>query len=324
MANRHGLGVLYRKELADHLNSMRFLILFFILAIVTVLSLNGAISTLASAAQSTDSSQSTATTTTFMFLQLFTTAGSNIYSFSTFLGLLGPIVGIMLGFDAINEEKAQGTLNRLAAQPIYRDTIINAKFLAGLTTIAIMILSLGGFVVGVGMIKTGLIPSSEEIARIVIYLVVAVIYIAIWLALAEFFSVVCKHAATAAIACVVVWLILVLFMGTLASAIAGSIYPSASQNSQLIIKSYQLQTNISRISPYYLFGEVQTMIMNPNIYSTNAVSLLMASQEGAVAGYLSLTQSVLQIWPHIVSMFAEVAACFAAAYITFMKQEIRA
>ena len=50
----------------------------------------------------------------------------------------------------------------------------------------------------------------------------------------------------------------------------------------------------------------------------------MASQEGAVAGYLSLTQSVLQIWPHIVSMFAEVVACFAAAYVTFMKQEIRA
>ena len=39
---------------------------------------------------------------------------------------LGPLFGIMLGFDAVNNEQSEGTLNRLAAQPIYRDTIINA------------------------------------------------------------------------------------------------------------------------------------------------------------------------------------------------------
>ena len=76
----------------------------------------------------------------FLFLKLFTTSGNSIYSFATFIAFLGPLVGITLGFDAINNERSQGTLNRLAAQPIYRDSIINAKFLAGATVIPVRLL----------------------------------------------------------------------------------------------------------------------------------------------------------------------------------------
>ena len=79
----------------------------------------------------------------FCFLKLFTTNGSGIYSFATFLNFLGPVFGIMLGFDAINNEQAQGTLNRLAAQPIYRDTIINAKFAASAAMIVLTVFSRG-------------------------------------------------------------------------------------------------------------------------------------------------------------------------------------
>ena len=42
----------------------------------------------------------------------------------SFIALLGPIVGLALGFDAVNSERSNGTLNRLVSQPIYRDAII--------------------------------------------------------------------------------------------------------------------------------------------------------------------------------------------------------
>ncbi len=63
--------------------------------------------------------------------------------------------------------------------------------------------------------------------------------------------------------------------------------------------------------------------MNPNVRSTNLVSILQSS-DSAIASYLSLGQSLLQIVPHIVVMFAEMIFFFAAAYISFMRKEIRA
>mgnify|MGYP004579184755 FL=1 len=320
--NRHGMYILFRKELSDHLHSVRFQILFVMLAVVSFISLYGSIQTLGQAAQQTSDGQTAVSE--YLFLLLFTTSGSSIYSFATFIGFLGPIIGIMLGFDAINEELAQGTLNRLAAQPIYRDTIINAKFLAGAAAVLITIFSIGGLMAGIGLITTGLVPTGEQVARFVIFLLMAVLYISMWMAVAEFFSVVCRHAATAALACIAIWLFLTMFQSLVASGIAGMIYPTSGYAGQMnVLKNYQLQTALCRISPYYLFSEITSIIMNPNVHSTNIVSILQ-NQQGAIASYLTLGQSLLQIWPHIVVMIALTAAAFAAAYIAFMRKEIRA
>lgn len=89
----------------------------------------------------------------------------------SFIALLGPIVGLALGFDAVNSERANGTLNRLVAQPIYRDSIIIGKFLAGTAVIAIVIFSMGIALGAVGMAATGLVPDTEEVLRILIFLI---------------------------------------------------------------------------------------------------------------------------------------------------------
>ena len=109
--------------------------------LVTTASLIGAVSNLSDAVS--ESSE-------FIFLKLFTTSSSSIYSFATFIAFLGPLVGITLGFDSVNNERSQGTLNRLAAQPIYRDSIINAKFLAGASAIAVIVIVLGLYISGAG------------------------------------------------------------------------------------------------------------------------------------------------------------------------------
>ena len=109
-------------------------------------------------------------------------------------------MGITLGFDAVGSERSQGTLNRLAAQPIYRDSIINAKFLAGATVISLLVAALGLFLCGAGLLIIGVPPGPEEVLRILAFLVLSAVYISFWLALSIIFSVVCRHGATAALA----------------------------------------------------------------------------------------------------------------------------
>ena len=105
---------------------------------------------------------------TLIFLLLFTSTGK-LFSFVQFIGFFGPLIGIILGFDSINRERVSRTLSKLVSQPIYRDSIINAKFLAGVTTIAIVLVAIILIISGLGIRLIGVVPGAEEIWRLVIY-----------------------------------------------------------------------------------------------------------------------------------------------------------
>lgn len=309
-----GRNALVRKELADHLKSKRFLILLLLIGCTSFASLYGAISGLSDAIQS-DSN--------FIFLKLYTSSGSSIPSFMSFIALLGPIVGLALGFDAVNSERSNGTLNRLVSQPIYRDAIIVGKFLAGTIVIAIVIFSMGIALGAVGMAATGLVPDVEEVFRILIFLFFTVVYIAFWLAMSILFSVICRHSATSALASISVWIFFAIFMSLVANIVANAVYPVNDQYSTMInsLNNYTLNQNLNRISPYYLYSEAVSTIMNPSVRSVNVVTVSQLT--GAISGYLSLGQSLLLVWPHLTGLAALMLIAFGGSYVGFMRQEIR-
>lgn len=311
---RVGMAALYRKELADHLNSPRFLLIFSLLAVTSAVSFIGAMGGIQNLA---------AENKTFLFLKLFTTSSSSIPSFASFLGFLGPLVGLTLGFDAINRERSQGTLNRLVAQPIYRDAVINGKFLAGATAVTILVFSIGLFFCGASLLRTGLMFSGEEVVRVLVFLLFSVVYINFWLGLAIFFSVLCRHAATSALAGIAIWIFFAFFMNLLAKAVADALFPvnDLIQATGNMMGNYTCNLVLNRISPYYLFGEAISTILDPGVRSIGIVTTAQLS--GAIVGYLPLGQSLLLIWPHLVGLIALMLASFAASYICFMRQEIR-
>src|SRR5437763_3365100 len=150
-----GLLPVFRKELADHFSSKRFVILFLLVMI-------SGIGAAYVAAQSIREELRTANSTASVFLLLFTASNGNLPSFVSFIGFLGPLVGLALGFDAINGEQARGTLSRLLAQPIYRDSVINGKFLAGLATIGVMLVCITLLATGLGIPLVGRGPGLDD------------------------------------------------------------------------------------------------------------------------------------------------------------------
>ena len=309
-----GLGALFHKELADHLKSRRLLLLLVLIGTTSLAGLYGAISGLEDAIAS-DSN--------FIFLKLYTSSSGSIPSFMSFIALLGPIVGLALGFDAINSERSGGTLNRLVSQPIYRDSIIVGKFLAGTALIAMIIYTMGIGLGAFGIITTGLTPSVEEALRILVFLTFTVIYIAFWLAISILFSVICRHSATSALASIALWMFFAIFMSLVASIIADAVYPVSDEYYAMInyMDNYTLELNLNRISPYYLYSEAVSTIMNPSVRSVNVVT--MSQLVGAISGYLSLGQSMLLVWPHLTGLAAMMLIAFGCSYVGFMRQEVR-
>lgn len=287
-----------RKELADYFSSIRCFILFLLIIAVGVAGLVAAWQGIRSSL--TDSS--------FVFLRLFTSSGTAVPALISLLALIVPIIGIALGFDAINSERSGGTLSRLLAQPIYRDSVINGKFLAGLVTLTIMVSSVVMIVGGYGLRMIGVPPSAEEIIRLFLYAVFTIIYGAFWMAISVLFSVLFRRVATSLISSVAVWLFF------------GFFYTPLIVNN--VAKSVETGLMLGRLSPNTLFEEANMVLLLPQ---WRGMGLITAGENISfmLPNPLSLGQSILIVWPQLVSLIALTVICFAISYILFMKQEVR-
>jgi ABC-2 type transport system permease protein len=310
-----GLMAVFRKELADNFNSLRFIILSFLGYGAAILL------TIFVAAQNIRSGVTE--TTQYIFLRLFTVSGDiQFFSFPVFMTFFIPIVGILMGFDAINGERATGNLSRLSSQPIYRDSIINGKFLAGLVTIAILVFSIVFLMGGIGLRMIGVPPNPDEILRLFTFIFVSIIYGGFWLALAILFSVLFNRIATSALASIAVWLFVFLFVSVIASLIAGAVIPIDQGASQALqVKQNEVAHTISLISPAVLYSESIRVLLIP---SHPVMFVLSLYYTGLEPDPLSIGQSLLIAWPQMISLIALTALCFAGSYIKFMREEIRA
>jgi ABC-2 type transport system permease protein len=313
-----GFYTVFRKELEDSFNSWRFIILFTLVLLAGVVAIYIAWSTI----------RSTVTgSTEFVFLSLFTTSGESFpLSFLSIMSILIPLIGIVLGLDAINSEKNNGTLSRLMSQPIYRDSIINAKFLAGVVTISIMVTSVVLLIsgLGLGFLKMGVGPSAEEAWRLLFFIAITIIYGSFWLGLSILFSILFRRVATSALAVLAVWVFFSFFYTLVAGALANVISPPGDTMASLV-NNAQLAINLSHVSPYSLFNEAMMMVMVPGARtSSQLVQIYSGSSQGLLATPLSLVQSLLQVWPLIITIILLTVICFAISYIRFMREEIRA
>lgn len=322
-----GMITVFWHELAENFSSWRFIILCALVLLTGIFAIYVAADNIsAEVTELSKSYYSSPELTRFVFLRLYTTPSQVLpFSFLTFIVFLMPIVGIALGFDAINGERNGGTLSRLLSLPIFRDAVINGKFLAGVVTMAIMLVSTVMLVAGIGLIRIGIFPSPEEVIRLMAFLVVGVVYGAFWLGLAILFSILFRRVATSALASMAVWIFCIFFMFMLAVFIANIIAPVDQQSTlQESLRNKEVAITASHISPRTLFEEASFILLAPNARTMEQTLQYQVSDTQMLPGPLPLTQSLLIVWPQIIGLVTLTVVCFAISYIKFMREEIRA
>jgi ABC-2 type transport system permease protein len=312
---RGGWWIVARKEFTDHVRSVRFILLVALLSLAGLASVHAAAGPIRDAAEAASDAPS-------IFLFLFTVSPRRVPAFHEFLGILGPLLGIAFGFDAINGERSQGTLPRLVSQPIHRDEIINGKFVAGLTAIALALAAVMAIVGGYGALKLGVGPTSSDLARALAFYVVAVVYIGLWLAMAILLSVLSRRAATAALAGIAIWLFFTLFGGLIAGVVADAVHGvDSGSTAEEVLANARLELDVRRFSPDQLYRDATGVLLNPDRQSTGIV---IADESSALPSTLPLIDSLLLAWWQLVAIVGGCVLLFAGAYLTFMRQEVRA
>ena len=317
-ANRviHPFWVIVQKEISDHVRSWRFNILLLLILLTCFGSLYTSITNLVN-----EVSKSNNEDDPFFFLKLFTLSDGSLPPFHVFIGFLGPLLGIGLGFDAINSEHNSGTLSRVMAQSIYRDYLINAKFTAALIVISVMFFALGFLVMGFGMFIIGIPPTAQEFLRIVCFLLLSVLYVAFWLNLSVYLSIRFKQAATSALTAIAIWLFFTVFYQIIVNVVARAMAPPELISTQQVIGYQQFILNMMRVVPSQLYADATTTLLAPSVRSLGPLTMQQAY--GAIPSPLPLGQSLLIVWPQLTGLIAATVVCFALSYIAFMRKEIR-
>lgn len=303
------------KEISDQVSSWRFIIL---IALIALTCLGSMYTSLAQFSKATNGKEAEGA---FFFLKLFTISDGTLPSFTVFVSFLGPLLGISLGFDAINSEQNRGTLSRMLSQPIYRDYIINAKFIASLIVVSSLFIALGLMVIGSGLIAIGIPPTPDELMRVIFYILISIVYVAFWLNLSIFFSVKFRQAATSALAGIAIWLFFSIFYNMIVELMAKGMAPKGMLSENQVVMYQNFVLSLMRFNPSYLFSEATTTMLMPSVRSLGA--LTMEQMQGAIPTPLPLGQSLLMVWPQVTGLVAGSILLFSIGYYSFMRREIR-
>lgn len=226
---------------------------------------------------------------------------------SEYVGIIGAILAIILGYNSLIEEKQSGGLKLLLSRPVYRDRLISGKLLGGAAVIGLLLALAFLFNLLLLIVVGGVFPTMGEIGRLLDFIVMAFAYMMIFFTFSMFLSVKLNSAPQVFLISMMLWVIVSFVIPQMAetqmanSTVVNNITGVANQ----IPQDTTLSRTIDFLSPTWHLRTIgnQLLEVTPGSASLSAGALLTQSLATLL---VLLTPAVL---------FA------ALAYILFLRDE---
>ena len=125
---------------------------------------------------------------------------------SEYVAIIGAILAIMLGYRTLTEERESGGLQLVLTRPVFRDQLVTGKLLGNGLVIAVLLVLVFAFNVGLLMLVGHALPTLGEVGRIALFVVAAFVYMMLFLALSMTLSINMKSAASVFLVSLVLWM----------------------------------------------------------------------------------------------------------------------
>ncbi len=258
------------------------------------------------------------------------------------LPLAAGILAILLSYDSVSKEREEGTIELLLSYPVYRDEVINGKFLSGLFTVALALLIAFIAASGYVIFRIGQLPELSEVSRLGFMWIGSVVYMAFFYGLGILFSTALRSSRRALISSMV---LLMIFIATpfLLGMVAGHIYEYDSsanhhaQPSQIEVVDTEVEGERiieDRPEPDHSSGDSREEVMaertrfterysrfSPSTSYQNYVGLMIGTEyDGEFPP--TLEESLQQASGYLVFLISQTMLVFATAYTIFMRQDL--
>ncbi len=251
-------------------------------------------------------------------------------NFASQMSMLGPLIAIVLGFDTIVKERKSGSLNVLLTHPVYRDQVITGKLIGMMVTLGIVVVIAVGASMGVMLGVSGITVSVELISRIIVFMILAFLFMLSYLSLSVAVSTFTKESSDSLIYSIAVWLVLGLLLSMVAYTAAGIIAgqqmfevssddPSSVEKMEKINKIAQ---NIMSLSPSTHFTELVTGPQKSGIIIGGRLGEKPSEMQGLFDTGFTLSYWVGQNWVNLIVLSVIPVILLLISYMVFMRQDI--
>ncbi|NPE27827.1 ABC transporter permease [Methanococcoides sp. SA1] len=263
------------------------------------------------------------------------------------IAIMGAILAIMLGYNAISGEKERGNLQLLLSYPLYRDDVINGKFL-GKISVLVMTLAITSLLsISVAMMM-GLDLTTDDLVKLVLFMGVSIVYLITFLGISIFFSTISKNETSSMLNSFMFWIFSAILVTSISGLVADSIVPDTQEDfsSSIVMSSDSTSSDVdisefsdvsdeggmSLFASYEMKWKIENMIealVSPSLnYEQVAGAILGTSDMGSfVSGDTAHDTSIFDILmgklTNLISMFLWAICSLFATYYVFMRQDIR-
>ncbi len=224
------------------------------------------------------------------------------------VGRFAPIIGIVLGFDAIVKEVKSSSMNILLTHPVFRDNIIIGKILgSGLCILLVLFLSIN-LATGVMLMVSGIPVTMQQIIRIEMFVFLTFFYALIFLAISIMISTIAKKSNNSLLANLIFWLIVTVLLTKLIFTV------SYTFSEDLNIANSQTQI-IKNFLPDYHFTATAVGITDPNTGIIYGIGGIFDTR-------YTLAAWAGEFWPNLAYLFVLPFILLIGSILAFLKKDI--
>jgi ABC-type transport system involved in multi-copper enzyme maturation permease subunit len=147
--------------------------------------------------------------------ELFPPAGLD-----SIVGVVFSLLGIVLGFDALNGEKERGTLRLMLAHRVRRFAVVAGKWAGGMLVLVVALAAALLAALLIVLVRAGVHWSPDDVCSLVALGVVSLLYAAVFFSLALAFSTVASRSSVSVLASLFAWVVLVFVVPNLSPYLA--------------------------------------------------------------------------------------------------------
>ncbi|MHC1756504.1 MAG: ABC transporter permease [Methanosarcina sp.] len=266
----------------------------------------------------------------------------------TNIGVIGAILAIILGYNAVSGEKERGNLKLLLSYPLYREDVINGKFLGKIGVLLLTLVITSVMSIACALVL-GVTLTGSDLIAIMLFMVISTLYLITFLGISIFFSTVSKSGTSSILNSFVFWILSTMIITSFSGMVADAIVPiddtvfyggkvSSTDSISIVVsdsdetaasedgvestfekyqKKWKIQNTIeSFISPTQNYEQIASAMLGNDFVNNMVVSYSPQSET-------DMSEILLGKMSNIITMLVWAIVSLVATYLVFMKQDIR-
>ncbi|AKB34272.1 hypothetical protein MSSIH_3582 [Methanosarcina siciliae HI350] len=243
------------------------------------------------------------------------------------IGIIGAIMAIILGYNTVSGEKERGNLKLLLSYPLYREDVINGKFL-GKIGVLVLTLAITSILLIACALIMGVALTGSDFVAVILFMIISMLYLITFLGISIFFSTVSENGTNSILYSFMFWVLSTMIITSFAGIVSDAMVPiddavfygnTVTSDSFTVVVSEEESSFAKYQKKWKIQNTIESFLSPTQNYEQISSAILGDDPQGETDMFEILSGKI----SNIISMLVWAIVSLVATYLFFMRQDIR-